>query len=290
MKISVSSYSFSKLIGNGILTQLGCIGKAKEMGFDAIELVDIIPHDGSTKEAYVQQLAKEAKCLELPISSFTFGADFIEGSQGNLEEEMRRVKAMIDFAQVLGAKIVRHDATRGYSKEERDYRGFDEALPRLAQACKEVTCYAESKSIRTTVENHGFFCQDSERVEKLVHAVAHPNFGLLVDMGNFLCVDEDPVHAVSRVAPYAFYVHAKDFLVKSGMGVNPGAGFFKSRGGNYLRGMIIGHGDVPVQQCLSILKSTRYDGYIAIEFEGMEDPLSAIPIGLENLRRYITNA
>lgn len=290
MKVSVSSYSFSRLIGDGTLTQLDCIGKAKEMGFDAIELVEIIPHDGSTKEEYVHQLVKEANRVKMPISSFTFGADFIQGSQGNLEEEIKRVKEMIDFAEILGAKIVRHDATRGYSQGERGYRGFDEALPRLAKACREVTLYAESKGIRTTVENHGFFCQDSERVEKLVNAVAHPNFGLLVDMGNFLCVDEDPVQAVSRVAPYAFYAHAKDFLIKSGSGINPGAGFFKTRGGNYLRGMIIGHGHVPVQQCISILKSVGYDGYMAIEFEGMEDPIKGIQIGLENLRRYISNA
>ena len=137
------------------------------------------------------------------------------------------------------------------------------------------------------VENHGFFCQDSERVEKLVNSVANDNFGLLCDMGNFLCADENPVDAFSRVAPNAFYCHAKDFHVKSGMGSDPGEGFFKSRAGNYLRGAIIGHGDVPVVQCLSILKNAGYDGYIAIEFEGLEDCEKGISIGLSNLRRYV---
>jgi hypothetical protein len=42
------------------------------------------------------------------------------------------------------------------------------------------------------VENHGFFCQDSERVEKLITQVGKENFGALVDIGNFLCVDESP--------------------------------------------------------------------------------------------------
>ena len=49
MKISVSSYSFSKYISEGKLTQFSCIAAAKELGFDAIEFVDIIPHDGSTE-------------------------------------------------------------------------------------------------------------------------------------------------------------------------------------------------------------------------------------------------
>ena len=38
------------------------------------------------------------------------------------------------------------------------------------------------------------------------------------------------------------------------------------------------------------LKKSGYDGYISIEFEGMEDVLEAIQIGLENLKLYIANA
>jgi hypothetical protein len=75
--------------------------------------------------------------------------------------------------------------------------------------------------------------------------------------------------------------------MKSGSGDNPGAGWFQSRGGNYLRGSIIGHGDVPVRQCVEILKRSGYDGYLAIEFEGMEDPMKGISIGFENLKKYV---
>ena len=141
--------------------------------------------------------------------------------------------------------------------------------------------------LRTMVENHGYFCQDSDRLEQLVSAVKHPNFGALVDMGNFLCADDDPVRAVGRLAAAAFHVHAKDFHIKSGQWPNPGTGWFQSRGGNYLRGAIIGHGDVPVPQCLRILQRAGYAGAVSIEFEGMEEPLTGIAIGLENLRRFV---
>ena len=50
---------------------------------------------------------------------------------------------------------------------------------------------------------------------------------------------------------------------------------------------ILGHGNVPVYQCLRILKQSGYDGYVSIEFEGMEDNLPALEIGLENLKTYI---
>ena len=287
MKVSVSTYSYINLINSGKITQFDCISKAKEMGFDAVEIESIHPHDGSSQKEYAKDLREEAKRLNMPISNFTFGADFMNGSNGDTNMEIARVKEMIDVAEILGAKSVRHDATMGYSKETRKYHGFEDVLPVIADACRKVSEYAHSKGIKTMVENHGFFCQDSDRVEKLVNTVAHENFGLLIDMGNFLCADEDPSIAFGRVAPYAFYAHAKDFHVKSGMSPSPGEGFFQSRNGNFLRGAIIGHGDVPVKHCLKALKQAGYDGYIAIEFEGIEDPILALKIGLTNLKRYI---
>ena len=180
---------------------------------------------------------------------------------------------------------MRHDATGGF--RNRGWRGFDDALPRLIEGTRAVTEYAASKGIRTMVENHGYFCQDSTRVEKLVNGVANDNFGLLVDIGNFLCADEDPVTAVGRVAPYAFHVHAKDFLFKRGDAPMLTSGFFKTRAGNWLRGTIIGHGVVPVYQCLNTLKAAGYDDFVSIEFEGMENCVEAAKIGLDTLRKMV---
>ena len=53
-------------------------------------------------------------------------------------------------------------------------------------------------------------------VEKLINAVAHPNFGALVDIGNFSCADEYNPASVGIMAPYAIHAHAKDFHIKSG--------------------------------------------------------------------------
>ena len=283
MKIAASSYSFSQAFRDGRLNQLTCIAKAKEMGFDAVEFVGITPHDGSSPTDYAKSLREECQRLDMPISNYTIGADFLNCT--NLEDEVLRVKGEIDMGVAVGATSVRHDATVGYPKGS--YKSFDSILPIIAGACRQVTEYAAEKGVKTMVENHGTFVQDSERVEKLVTAVDHPNFGLLVDMGNFLCADENPAISVGRVAPYAFYAHAKDFHIKSPMEPNPGDGFFCSRNGTYLRGAIVGHGNVPVRHCLKALKQAGYDGYVAIEFEGMEDCIQGLTIGLANLRRYI---
>jgi sugar phosphate isomerase/epimerase len=47
---------------------------------------------------------------------------------------------------------------------------------------------------------------------------------------------------------------------------------------------VIGEGNIPVEQCLAILKRTGYDGYLTVEYEGAEDCISGIARGLANLR------
>ena len=284
MLFSVSSYSFQRLLNSGKYTQLDLIGVAKEMGFDGIEFIDLMPTDGMSDLEYAAVLRDAAQKAGIEIVAYTIGADFL-GEKG-WEAEAQRLFGQVDVAEALGAKLMRHDATGGFKGEDAKYKSFDSALPILANGCRMVTEYAVQKGIATMVENHGYFCQDSVRVEKLVNEVANPNFGLLVDMGNFMCADDEPAKAVGTVAKYAKHVHAKDFHKKSGNGPDPGDGFFRTRGGDYLRGAVVGHGDVPVYQCVQTLKRSGYDGYVTIEFEGVEDNEWAIKTGLENLKKY----
>lgn len=287
MKIGVSSYSFSRLVAEKRMGQLEIIAKVKELGCEVIEFSALVLPPGENPLSFAPRICAECERVGLSISNYTVGADFLNGSNGNWQAEAKRLKDEVRVAKILGAPGMRHDATRGFPTGFQGPRGFDDALPVLIKGCRAVTEFAADLGIRTMVENHVFFCQDSERVEKLVNGVNHPNFGVLVDMGNFLCADEDPAKAVGRLMPYAFHCHAKDFHTKPGIAPHPGQGWFNSRGGNWLRGAIIGHGDVPVVQCLRIMKRAGYEGVLSIEFEGLEDPLTGIALGLDNLRRYV---
>ena len=277
MQISVSSYSFSQTKSSPIER----LRLARELGFAAIEFTEV---DMDT----AKHLREESEKLGFPIICYTVGAEFLQAK--SVEAEAQRLYGQVDIAQALGVHLMRHDATRGFKALRAAHSSFAEAIPLLAKGCRMVTEYAAEKSVITMVENHGYFCQDSERVAALVGAVSHPNFGALVDIGNFLCADEDPAAACGNVAALALHVHAKDFHVKPGSGHNPGRGWFRSRGGNYLRGAIIGHGNVPVRQCLDTLRRAGYDGYVSIEFEGMEDCTEGLRIGRENLERFIASA
>jgi len=279
MKTAVSSYSFGRYNSEGMFS---IITRAAKMGFDGIEFY----LQGDYTEKDHRQMYECMMEQGITPVCHAVAADFINGSRGDLKAEIARVQREVDVAVTLGVSLMRHDVTGGI--RGRKYAiGYADALPRLVEGCREVTKYAEQKGIRTTTENHGFFSQDAARVESLINAVAHPNFGALVDLGNFMCADEDPWKSVGILAPYAFHVHAKDFFRRDGNSDDPGDGWFRSRGGDYLRGTIIGHGDARIRQSIGVLKRAGYDGFITVEFEGIEDNLLGIEWGLKNLRRYI---
>lgn len=272
MKIGVSSYSFSRYMRETGANYFKICDHAKEIGFDGIEFIDLSlevqPAENLIELA--KQLREYCASIDLPIVAYTVSADFIKN-----EDEVANLKAKVDIAEALGAKVMRHDIT--WSRDM-DWR---EIIARTADKVREVTEYAAAKGIRTCTENHGQIMQDAHRVEELIRTVNHPNYGWLVDMGNFLCADEPALHALPIAAPYAFHAHAKDFLYKPEC---PGDGWFPTRNNWYLRGTIVGHGVVPIRECVKILRDNGYDSWLSLEFEGMEDNLTAIRCGYKFLR------
>ena len=155
MKFSVSLYSFYSAIKAGELTPMQCIGKAKELGFDAVEAVDFVnfqcPEEEMAQQA--QALRAEAEKQGLCFSSLAVAADLLNGSGGDTAKEIERVKKYVDLAAVLGAPRMRHDITQGTKPAQ----SYDSLLPRLSEAVREITEYAAAKGILTMTENHGFF-------------------------------------------------------------------------------------------------------------------------------------
>ena len=279
MKIAVSSYSYSAL-GTDDFSRMRL---AKEMGFEGIEFAEIHPAEGVDKADHARQLKALSDELSLPIVNYAIGADFINR---DVDEEIERLKGEIDIAAILGVKTMRHDASGGPEGERFSLTGFENYLPVLAKGCRAVTEYAQTKGIKTSVENHGYYCQQSDRVEALMKAVDHENFGWLVDIGNFMCADDTPVEAVKVGAKYAIYVHAKDFYYVDKSEPQP-QGYFDTRAGNHICGSVLGDGVVPVKECIDIIKAAGYDGWVTVEYEGQESPLTGVKKGLEFLKKII---
>ncbi len=282
MKFSVSSYSFSQAIQNGKMTLLDTVQKAAEMGFSGIEFTELKPVADPTlaqQLACAEELRHAAEKHGIAIVAYAIGAELYKDTPEENAREVERVCSQLDVAKALGAPLLRHDVC--YSEK----KSFLRMLPTIAENTRRITAYARSLGIRTCSENHGYVAQNFDRMEALLAAVNDDNYGLLVDIGNFACADEDPVTAVARLAPYAIHVHAKDFRIYPyGAAIPKGEHPFSSRACKKLCGCALGEGDIPVAHCIAILKRAKYDGYITVEYEGAADCLTGIRTGLTYLK------
>jgi len=289
MKISVSSYSLGRLVRSGEMTLPGMVDWLAELGVGGVEFLDFTPADGKGAARIATSLRKRCEKRGLAVAGFTVGANLLLLDEAARAAEVARIKQRVETCARLGATRMRHDVARGFPKGTRGPRTWARALGIVVPAVQEIADHAARYNIITSMENHGFFAQASERVQRLVKAVNRGNFRVTVDIGNFLCVDEEPVAAVRRLARYASFVHVKDFHRQTRR-QDPGEGWFRTAGKNWLRGAIVGHGNVDVRRCLSLLKRAGYDGWYSIEFEGMEDPRLGVRVGTDNLRRYLKAA
>lgn len=283
MKIGVSTYSFEKYVVQNKCDYFKLCDLAKELGFEGIEFIHLDWQELSDNPMQTAgELREYCKKIGLEIIAYTVGANFLAD---DVQAEMQKLKEHVDIAAALGAPIMRHDVL--YELRDKPLYNYRTAIAEIAPLVRELTEYAQEKGVRTCSENHGFVMQDPRRVEELILAVGHENYGWLCDMGNFLCADADPAAAVAIAARYACHVHAKDFLFKAGTQPRPSGFTITTNAGNYLRGTVIGHGVVPIGNCVNALKKAGYDGWVSVEFEGAEENIQALKDGLENLRKII---
>jgi sugar phosphate isomerase/epimerase len=280
MKLGVSTYSLYQALRSGEMSIMDVIDWIADQGGEHVEIVPL-GYDLPGNFALADDIREKAKVRGLDISNYAIAANFLTDSEEDYLKEIERVKGEVDLAARLGVTKMRHDVARS---DDLSIRNFNANLERLAEACRQIADYANQFGIVTSVENHGFFIQHSDRVQALIHAVDRANFRTTLDIGNFVCVDEDSASAVKNNLPYASIVHVKDFYIRPSY-QNPGEGWFQSSNGTYLRGSIVGHGDVDVREILHVVKSSGYDGYISLEFEGMEECKKGTLIGLQNIRR-----
>ena len=295
MKLGISSYCLDREMEQGKMTLHEVIDWAAKMGAECMELVPFAFRfdDKDTWKIDTQavaQVKKQAKDAGIELVNYSVLADFCKEGEA-LEKEIRRIEHEIDIAAELGLPRMRHDVS-GFRRPqgENTLKDFERWMPVMAESAKYLTEYAKSRGVMTLIENHGFFANGCDRVERILRYVNDDNYGLLLDTGNVVCVDEDPTVAAQQLSPITRMVHLKDFYIRHR---DPGdstqfdcaGSWFRSRGGKYLRGAILAQGDLDVYAMLRALKQAGYDGDVVIEFEGMEDAAYATSVGLNNARR-----
>lgn len=278
--IGLSSYSMSRAINDGRMTIFQVMDFIAANRGKHIEIVPFGKLNLTGDNEFIAKIVKHAKDTELALSSYTIGANFVQNSAEGVRAEIERVKIEIETAARLGVTRMRHDA--GWlPADQASYANYEKHLPIVAEAFQELADYAKPYGITTSVENHGYLFQGSERVLRLINAVGRENFRTTLDVGNFVCADEEPVIAVMNNLPFASMIHFKDFYLRKNPPCEDGYG--KTLHGRCFRGAVTGEGDIDLKTITALIQKSGYDGFLSIEFEGAEDCVDGSARSLKNV-------
>ncbi|WP_010278246.1 sugar phosphate isomerase/epimerase family protein [Paenibacillus senegalensis] len=285
MKAGISTYCLVDKLRNEEMSVLDVLDWAKELGCDHVELV---PYGYSLVDNpdLADEVRDRAASLGLELSNYAMPANFVHDSEEAFEAEIVRLKQHVDLLVRMGIPSMRHDVVLfRLPEEETTIEHFHKWLPQIVTGSQMIADYAAPFGITTNIENHGWGVQHSDRVQHVLNQVDRVNFKTVLDIGNFMCVDQPSMIGTANNLPFASIIHLKDFYYRPSH-EDPGDGrWFKTVNGNYLRGAIFGQGDLPVRSLLKLIKGSGYDGYLTLEFEGMEESKEATRIGFENILR-----
>ncbi len=286
MKIGLSTYSLLNAITAGEMDVLDVVQWIADNGGEHME---IVPYGFTLVDnlELADAVREKAKEVGIELSNYSLPGNFVHETEAEFEAEVERLKEHVDLINRMGIKHMRHDVIAfTLPPEKRTIAHFEKSLPKIVEGSRLIADYAAQFGITTTIENHGSAVQHSDRVQRVIEAVDRPNFKTTLDIGNFLCVDEDPIVGVKKNLPYASLVHFKDFYFRPYY-QDPGAGkWFRTSNDNYLRGSIVGQGDINIREIVKLIKDSGYDGNITLEFEGMEECREASKIGMDNIKRF----
>ncbi len=287
MKLAVSTYSLSswQRAENKSLNDIVDWIADNAAG---IEFSGISAQLGKNPLRKADNLRKRCEKKDLQIVGYCCGAELFHSSANKLRQQIEILKQEIDIAAKLGVKNMRHDVTRGFPENWKGKKSFCQILKTVVPAIREIADYASQYGIKTSLENHGFYMQQSKRVQRLIETVNHKNYGLTLDVGNFLCVNEEPKEAIKRLAKYAIHVHLKDFHIKPKRLAPPAEhGWIYTPTPIAIRGAILGHGNIDLPACISLLKKSGYNGWLSLEFEGLEEARKGVSLGLDYAQSII---
>jgi sugar phosphate isomerase/epimerase len=269
-RVAVSTYSFWQFRNDSLRNIEKCIDLAADMGFDGVEILHVQMEDESN--GYLQKLKQHAFRRGLDLCGFSTHQTFVSPDKKVRQENIDKTIHCIELAYKLGIPTIRVNTGRwGTSKSFDDLmanKGIEPRLPGIsddtafgwvADGLTQCLAKAEECGVVMGLENHWGLGRTAAGVNRVVDEVKSPWLQVTLDTGNFL---EDMYEQMDAIANRAVLVQAKTY---------DGGGTWYTL-------------DIDYPRVVSILRKHKYQGYISLEFEGKEDPLTAVPHSLARLR------
>ncbi len=251
-----------------------CLETAADMGFDGVEILQVQMLD--TSPATLQKIKRRAFSLGQDLMGFSTHQTFLTPDESKRGDNILKTAQLLEQAYALGIPTMRVNTGRwGTSKnfdELMAHRGIEPRLQGytdedgfkwVIDSFEKLIPEAEKRGVVMGLENHWGLGISPEGVLRVVDAMKSPWLQVTLDTGNFL---EDPYDRLKQLAPRTVLMQAKTYY---------GGGLWYTLDLDYAR-------------IAAIMREAGYRGYISLEMEGKEDPMTAVPRSLELLRKHFS--
>lgn len=271
-RIGVSTYSYWGFQRKEYRPIPKCIDLAASAGFDGVELLQIQMEDFSP--ATLQKIKRYAFQAGIDLMGYSTHQDFVDPDPYVRRRNVEQTISYIEQAYALGIPTLRINTGRWNTTATFDElmakKGIEPTLDGFTeedgfgwvnQAMEQLIPYAEKCGVVLGMENHWGLGLTAEGVLRIIDAAESPWLQVTLDTGNFL---EEPYPKLEKLAAKTCLLQAKTYY---------GGGRWYTLDLDYAR-------------IAAIMKKANYAGYVSLEFEGKEDPLTAVPKSLKMLREH----
>lgn len=257
LRLSLAAYSLRKYLdAKGDAKKMDLfefVEYCHDLGITGVELTSYYFPSTVTAE-YLAKLKMHCHVLGMTISGGAIRNDYCNSDSAKVEKDLEHTRKWIDYYAALGAPVIRIFAGDAQKSEE-----LPLTLARCAKNCELACQYAAQKGVMLAIENHGGVTAKATGLLDIVKQVNAPAFGINFDSGNFHSAD--PYAELEMIAPYAINAQIKVEMHTEGKKVEADLG-----------------------RIVRILRAVNYSGWVALEYEAAEEPLTAIPKWIEKLK------
>ena len=270
VKLAISTYSYWHFRDPKVPVET-VIDKAAALN---VEGVDVLHRQMTSEDkAYQNKLKRQAFVNGLSLVSLSIHQDFVDPDPAARQKDIEHTIKCIEMCYQMGIPTMRLNTGRWNTIKSFDdlmkQRGIEPVIPGHTEdegfkwcidSIEKVLPKAEECGVLLALENHWGLARTPEGMLRILDAIKSPWLGGLMDTGNFL---EDPYEKLKMIAPKTVFVQAKTYY-----------------GGGEWYAL-----DLDYAKVAKILADVNYNGYIALEFEGKENPDVAVPKSLDVLRK-----
>jgi len=266
------------------VSTLGCpdwslgevIERVSACGFDGIDFRGVAEQIDVTAIAeFISGVAETRSRLEdagLAVSALSSSANCLPKDEAARQGYLDEMKRYCELAAKLDCGVV-----RVFGGSAAEGVGGDDALKIAAENLRAYGQIAADFGVMAGLETHDDWCA-SKRVAELMDRARHDAVGVLWDVWHpWRTTGELPVETFANFGRRIIYTHFKDA---------------RHTGDGSTELCTFGQGDIPLADCVNVLRDGGYSGWLTFEHEkrwhqDLDEPAEAFARYVEVMRRLI---